>query len=312
MAKIKNLSTGEQQVLVPRHAFGRENKAAMTLLNDPHISREHAIIFWDENQWYIRDLSLNGTFLNGLKINKQQSQPLIIGDSIAFGSEEGQQWQFIDGSQPKSMLVPVSHSADEIVLDDFHYLPSEENPEIILYNREGAWICETESYSYALKDGDVVTAQGKKWKLIEARITTNTMNFSEVNLVPKKALSFRFEVGKGNDQVLLKMRVNETEFDIEEQVHHYPMYELARLRMSDQEAGVDTKEQGWTSKSTFVESLGLKDTGLLDQQIHRFNRQVKKVAKDIGELEMFWLDSVDVRQDEIRFFTDNVEIVSAQ
>lgn len=311
MAKIKNLSTGEQQVLVPRHAFGRDNKAAMTQLNDPYISRDHAIIFWDEDQWYIRDLSLNGTFLNGLKINKKQSQPLIIGDMITFGCEDSDTWHFIDGGQPSSMLVPVAHSSDEIVLDDFHYLPSEDNPEIILYNREGSWICETESYSYALKDGDVVTAQGKKWKLIEARVANNTMNFANVNLVPKKALSFRFEVGKSNDHVLLKMRVNEAEFDIEEQVHHYPMYELARLRMNDQEAGIDATEQGWTSKAAFVEQLGLKDTGLLDQQIHRFNRQVKKVAKDMAELEMFWLDSVDVRHDQIRFFTDNVEIVSA-
>lgn len=311
MAIIKNLITGEQRILISRHAFGRDNKASTTLLNDPCISRDHAIIFWDENHWYLRDLSLNGTFLNGLKVNNEQSQPLIIGDNIVFGSETGQTWQLIDDTRPKSMLVSMSDDASEIVLDDFHYLPSEENPEILLYDREGVWICETETYSYALKDGDIVTAKGRKWQLIEARVAASTINFSEVNLVPKKALSFRFEVGKSSEKILLKMRVNETEFEIEEQVHHYPMYELARLRITDHESGVDTKEQGWTDKLAFVEQLGLRNSRLLDKQIHRFNRQVKKIAKDIGKLEMFWLESVDIRQDQIRFFTDNVEIVSA-
>jgi len=312
MAKMKNLTTGKQLMLVPRHAFGRDNKAVTTLLNDPCISRDHAVIFWDENQWYVRDLSLNGTFLNGLRMSKGQSQPLIIGDNIVFGSEVGQAWQFVDGSRPKSMLMAVSHHASEIVLDDFQYLPSEENPDILLYHRGDTWICETETGSYALKDGDVVTAQGKKWQLIEAKVATNTLDFADINVVPKKALSFRFEVDKGSEQILLKMRVDETEFEIEEQGHHYPMYELARLRMTDQESGIDTKEQGWTDKSAFVEQLGFRNSGLLDKQIHRFNRQVKKVAKDNGELEMFWLESVDSRQDQIRFFTDNVEIIGAQ
>lgn len=54
------------------------------VLNDPAISRLHAMIFFDENGVGILDLvSRNGTFVNGEEI---ESKPLQNGDLIEIGS----------------------------------------------------------------------------------------------------------------------------------------------------------------------------------------------------------------------------------
>ena len=47
------------------------------------ISRHHAKIIYDSNEWYIIDMtSLNGTFVNDIKVGKSR---LADGDTIQFG-----------------------------------------------------------------------------------------------------------------------------------------------------------------------------------------------------------------------------------
>lgn len=64
--------------------IGRNPTTDITLL-DEGISREHALLLWDEDRpgYVIEDLaSTNGTKLNGKRI---RSAPLSEGDEIQFG-----------------------------------------------------------------------------------------------------------------------------------------------------------------------------------------------------------------------------------
>jgi pSer/pThr/pTyr-binding forkhead associated (FHA) protein len=55
------------------------------VINDPLVSRIHFTIFKNENQFYIADLkSMNGTLLNGLKIN--ESLLLSNNDEVSIGT----------------------------------------------------------------------------------------------------------------------------------------------------------------------------------------------------------------------------------
>lgn len=55
------------------------------VLNDPKVSTNHAIITHQDDAWYIRDLeSVNGTFLDGLKVNTDTI--FTDGQTIQLGS----------------------------------------------------------------------------------------------------------------------------------------------------------------------------------------------------------------------------------
>lgn len=57
-------------------------------INDPTISKSHAAINYisSEDRFYLRDLgTVNGTYLNGNRLEANKRQPLKHKDSIQFG-----------------------------------------------------------------------------------------------------------------------------------------------------------------------------------------------------------------------------------
>ncbi len=55
-------------------------------VDDPNVSRRHAVLLWDRGRLYVRDLgSTNGTYLNGRVVT---SAPVRFGDVISVGSTQ--------------------------------------------------------------------------------------------------------------------------------------------------------------------------------------------------------------------------------
>ncbi|MDH7481501.1 MAG: FHA domain-containing protein [Armatimonadota bacterium] len=66
------------------NAVGRE--AADILLEDPTVSRRHAIITFDESGCWVEDIgSTNGTFVNGRKVEKGEKIQIGDGAELKFG-----------------------------------------------------------------------------------------------------------------------------------------------------------------------------------------------------------------------------------
>ncbi len=62
--------------------IGRDRLAGVPV-SDPKVSRQHATIFFEKNQFNLKDLgSTNGTFLNGNQITET---PLKDGDMLQIG-----------------------------------------------------------------------------------------------------------------------------------------------------------------------------------------------------------------------------------
>lgn len=69
--------------------IGGNNDAADISLDSPGISRNHARITKEEENYYLEDLnSRNGTYLNGALLKYKQKEKLSMGDHVCFAREE--------------------------------------------------------------------------------------------------------------------------------------------------------------------------------------------------------------------------------
>jgi pSer/pThr/pTyr-binding forkhead associated (FHA) protein len=71
--------------------IGRDDRLVTLVINDPFISRTHAAIVYEDDQFYLQDLySKNGTYLNDQRLSsgERSEQPLKDGDRVRFNHVE--------------------------------------------------------------------------------------------------------------------------------------------------------------------------------------------------------------------------------
>lgn len=65
-------------------SFGRNSGNYSVLKNVNGVSREHCSLFQNNNEYFIIDLSSNGTWINDVKLAKGKAQKLVDGSTIAL------------------------------------------------------------------------------------------------------------------------------------------------------------------------------------------------------------------------------------
>lgn len=105
--------------------LGRGNENTW-VLDDPerYLSSLHCQISCEGGQYYLTDLSTNGTFLNGIPdpMGKGRKLPLKDGDKFSMGDYEFavNLWDSVPGMQPSAIMEPSSGSpAGGSSIDDF-------------------------------------------------------------------------------------------------------------------------------------------------------------------------------------------------
>lgn len=58
------------------------------VLNDPNVSRDHLVIVRTAHGTTVRDMSRNGTWVNGVRMTQGAERPLENGDVIRLGQVE--------------------------------------------------------------------------------------------------------------------------------------------------------------------------------------------------------------------------------
>lgn len=80
---------GRNRVLNGRVVEMPEGQQPDASINIKSISHTHAVFLWHDSKWHIQDKnSLNGTFVNGERLNNIEEKELNEGDIICFASEE--------------------------------------------------------------------------------------------------------------------------------------------------------------------------------------------------------------------------------
>lgn len=258
------------------HTIGRLPNSVDTVINRPEVSRYHAAIEWNREEWFIRDLSLNGTWVNQHKLNKDQAVKLSVGDEVCFGAPDNELYVLCDDSQPADILFSGTEtdSSNVIFLNSYHLLPDDKHPEVAIFRKDGGWKIEELGYSSvpirSLNNNDRIQIKSQEWQVRLASCNEPTVQISSPLSLDQVSLTFNLSLDEESTQLIVS--TPDAEFDLLFRSHHYMTLLLARHRIADASTNVDTCEQGWVYTELLAKELGLEENHL-NIQIHRARKQ---------------------------------------
>ncbi|MFQ3194943.1 MAG: hypothetical protein ACI9N3_001777 [Colwellia sp.] len=280
MAALLNNQTQKNCLLQSHHSFGRLKSSVNTFISDVFISKIHAFIEWNDQHWLLRDVSSNGTWVNGKRLAHDQVAQLNVGDVIAFASKSGYTFKVHDVNPPCDCLIPVEHNSAVIELEYFHLLPSKKSHNRVLsYNNQTySWWQETlddnlsqSTMAAELNDQECLDIDGLTWQL-QINSTIEDTQLLRPNVTSLDELTFLFQTSLDEESTHVVMQNGEEHIDLLTRSHHYLSLCLARQRAKDMQAGVDDSEQGWVYAELLAKDLGF-DASHLNIQIYRMRKQ---------------------------------------
>jgi hypothetical protein len=306
LAILLDCSENQEITLHPQHIFGRRRGVVTTELSDDEISRVHATISWNGAYWLLQDTSTNGSYINGKHIQLDAKHRLSQGDEIHFGSLKTTCWRLLNIEAPKSMLVPQQSDQagqENIALSNVVMLPSEEHPELILYQSlRGTWVYESADAIVELNDGDQIKVQDSVWFFVDATPMEQTKAIAENEEAAETSkVEINFKVSQNEEHVSLMITVDDLAFDLGNRIHHYLLLLLARQRICDRETDFCDKEQGWIDKDQLCKIMGLEETHI-NTQIYRFRKQIIEAMTSTN----MQLQVIERRRGEIRFAFNDI------
>ncbi|MCF2857945.1 FHA domain-containing protein [Pseudoalteromonas sp. SMS1] len=284
MAKLRVKDSTDVIYLKAFHRFGRLTYSVDTQVSGVEISRIHAVIEHNGEHWELRDLSKNGVWMNGQRIAYNQAIALKVDDEITFSEMHPQTFIVDSISPPKDLLIPTNHEQpdDVIPLEKYHFLPSESDPEIVVFydNERMCWCYEhLESGNIvALTDSDNLSVANELWYLfqVEAASQEATMPIESAH---QSSLEFLFDISLDEEITELKVNHNGASLDFDVRTHHYLTALLARYKARDEAAVEDELERGWVSVSQLSKDLGISESHI-NIQIHRARKQFVDLVND--------------------------------
>ena len=313
MAYILDIATQNHIPLAPHHTFGRLANSVDTHIDKPYVSKLHAAIEWSGSEWRIKNLGLNGTWLNTVNLAAGESIPLGLNDELHFAELTDPAFKVIDLSPPADMLWPLEIAAgtlpQPIYLARYHLLPDAYNPELALYfdEQKQEWQVETlnaqqEHLTYAVKNGDLVQMGSVHWQLIRAQIYGPTEAHS-VNLQQLNDMEFLFKLSLDEETTQLELVGSQQKVDLAIRNHHYLLAQLARHRADDAALGLESINQGWVYTDILANELGLDNTHM-NIYIFRLRKQIADALPTLLGLQTL----VERRGGKIRFGCEKFKI----
>lgn len=288
MAAILNLNDNNQALsyLNACHCFGRSPTNVDTIINAQEVSRIHAVVEWNNNQWMIRDLSNNGTWVNNQKLVKDTPHKLKLGDKIFFALDNRHGFSIEDLSPPQNMLLPVGEQGQEssespIILSDGNLLPSEDSPEIALFYvpSKDQWykeyLIDTDGSAYPVEDSDLLFFNDQKWQLKLTPLTENTVLMAKPKLSINQ-IKYRFNLSLDEENTELTVTTDNDTYSLSNKAHHYLTLSLARHRDEDAKLGLDIDSQGWRLPEMLIKELGC-DITLFNTHVCRAKQQFRNI-----------------------------------
>ncbi|MFC3114402.1 FHA domain-containing protein [Cellvibrio fontiphilus] len=283
MAYLLDVAAEAYFPLAPHHTFGRLANSVDTHIDKPYVSKLHAAIEWNGERWRIKNLGLNGTWINGIAMAQGETRELAMNDEIVLAAQNDHGFRVMDLHAPNDMLWPVDRSPQmqtPVYLSRYHLLPEGDAPELAVYFDEQAqqWYREAiaeHGDAQILNDGDLVQYAAGAWQFVRAQIygPTEVKSARHIN-----DFEFVFNLSLDEETTQLELRQQQV-LDLAVRTHHYLLLQLARHRAEDAARGLDAKSQGWVYAEDLAGELGLDSTHM-NIQIFRARKQLADLLPD--------------------------------
>lgn len=292
MAILKEQGENNFCYLMPHHSFGRRPDAVDTVIQHEEISKIHAVIEWTGNCWLIKDMSRNGIWLDGEKMQKLTPVILKEGATIAFDKGQVLMWKVVNLDAPDNLLLTLPPSLKYIPVQDYLLLPDNDDPKWVLYRDAefDEWVCRPvddelvdDSGGVVLKHMELIKIGDRFWQAFFPPALALTKDRNTYRSLMD--FSFEFDVSLDEEVVGLKLKKDEIEIDLGERVNFYLLLYLARHKIHDAEMKLPPKEQGWVRNDVLTKELGIDDSHL-NIQIYRVRQQFSDALKDIEKLDV--------------------------
>jgi hypothetical protein len=302
MAYLRNLQTNEKLHLLSHHTFGRRSDSVDTFIDQPEISKIHAVIEWNSQSWEIRDLGRNGTWLDQQKLPAAKNIQLRTGQIINFSNQKNNSWKVENTDAPANLLLGLNNCSITEQLSHYHLLPNSTAPiaAIFFCDTRGEWILESNTDDYIndscnetiISHNSHIAIGDYKWKLF-----LNAEQQPTLDIIDQQSsidqVAFHFDVSLDEEHTQLKLGHQYETIDLGERSHHYLLLHLARLKAEHANQGVDNKSQGWINNEQLAKELGI--------DVSHINIQIFRARKQIADEFPGATDLLQRRRGEVRF-----------
>jgi hypothetical protein len=263
---------GEHCALWADHLVGRSPEAALRL-ESAAVSWRHASLRWTGRAWELQDLgSLNGTFLNGARVDAGARVALRMGARLRFGDAQ-REWLVIDLDPPEPVATALDDGTRVTPLDGLIVLPNTEAPELSLYRRiDGVWLAEAPDRVWEPQGDEILTAAGRRFRFEPGSAVHATSTNLQSRLTPT-AIALEFSVSRNEEQVDLSIVHSGQHIALRPRAHTYVLLTLARARLQDQSAAeLPPTSHGWLEQGRLLRMLAT-NLSQLTLDIYRARRQ---------------------------------------
>lgn len=271
------------------------------------VSGEHAVVFWDERGWHVRDLgSTNGTHVDGRAARAGERVAIGVGAVIRFGDDE-ERWSLEDDARPSTRARCPATGDVRTATDGLLALPDATDPRATLFeDGHGRWNVEAEGDVRLARDQEELHLDGATWILEVCSRSAEVSTTRRLSGDPKVvgAMTLRFEVSRDGEHIALSLVRGEDVLPLGGRAHHEVLLLLARARLRDREAGQAPAEQGWLYVDEVLDALKI--------DLQHFNVNVFRARQhfaQVGVLDAGALFERRTTTRQIRVGTGDIEIV---
>lgn len=278
MGVLEHEGSGRQIDLLPRTLVGR-GPACDLVLDEPGVSREHAVLSWEGSAWQLRDLgSSNGTRLDGRPIAPGQAVALSRGARLVFGlGDDG--WRLAVAAPPQPMAIELDSGTIVLAEGDLLGLPDPDAPLVLLVrSASGAWVLEDEHHARQVSDRERLVVDGRTWEL---RLPVGFASTAQGAILLEGA-QLEFEVSLDEEHVSWAVIAGGRREALGARVHTYLLLTLARARLQDTQ--LPEASQGWRYADELARRLDITPE-VLKVYVYRARKQLQ-AAGVVGAAEL--------------------------